>query len=257
MKTLQFVFFIPATVALIGGSVQAQWGTLKGRIVLNEAVPVAKPLVVGPVRGLPAGGVIPDESLVIDPKTKGIKHIAIWVVKKPAQIHPDLVAPLQPTVTMNLRGLRFDPHILVVRTGQSIQFRNADPVAHNFRGNPGKNIPFHFMMPANLGNGPLIQMKRPERLPVPVSSDISNWMRAHLLMVDHPYAAVTDDEGRFEIPKLPLGEHEFQFWQERVGYLMKDPIQPKQGFLVRLERDMQTIELDIDLPLKTLTEPRK
>ena len=39
------------------------------------------------------------------------------------------------------------------------------------------------------------------------------------MVVDHPYAAVTDKEGKFTIPNLPVGEHEFRVWHERSGYL--------------------------------------
>jgi hypothetical protein len=44
-------------------------------------------------------------------------------------------------------------------------------------------------------------------------------MRGWLLIVDHPYAAVTDEDGRFEIPQLPAGEHRFRLWHERPGGL--------------------------------------
>ena len=47
------------------------------------------------------------------------------------------------------------------------------------------------------------------------------WMGAYILIVDHPYAAVTGKDGRFEIRNLPVGNHEFRIWHEAVGYLEK------------------------------------
>jgi hypothetical protein len=44
-------------------------------------------------------------------------------------------------------------------------------------------------------------------------------MRAYLLALDHPYAAVTGQDGRFEIKNVPAGEHEYQFWHEKNGYM--------------------------------------
>ena len=46
-------------------------------------------------------------------------------------------------------------------------------------------------------------------------------MVAYWVILDHPYAAVTDEKGNFEIPNLPAGTHEFNVWQESAGYLDK------------------------------------
>lgn len=34
-----------------------------------------------------------------------------------------------------------------------------------------------------------------------------------------PYMAKSDVDGRFRIENLPVGQHVFRVWQERVGYL--------------------------------------
>lgn len=46
-------------------------------------------------------------------------------------------------------------------------------------------------------------------------------MTAYVLVLDHPYAAVTDKDGKFKIENLPAGELEFRYWHERVGYVTK------------------------------------
>ena len=38
-------------------------------------------------------------------------------------------------------------------------------------------------------------------------------------MLDHPYMAITDSEGRFEIKALPIGKHKFRIWHERADLL--------------------------------------
>ena len=58
-----------------------------------------------------------------------------------------------------------------------------------------------------------------ERLPTRVNCDIHNWMSANWLIIDHPYAAITDKEGRFKIESVPVGEHNFVVWHERSGYV--------------------------------------
>ena len=58
--------------------------------------------------------------------------------------------------------------------------------------------------------------------------NIHDWMMAHVLVVKTPYFAVTDKNGRFSIPQLPAGDHEFRIWQERVGYV-NEPDQAIMG----------------------------
>ena len=46
-------------------------------------------------------------------------------------------------------------------------------------------------------------------------------MDSYIEVLDQPYAAVTDTDGKFRIEKLPAGEHTFTVWHERCGYLHK------------------------------------
>ncbi|MFN8854847.1 MAG: carboxypeptidase-like regulatory domain-containing protein, partial [Planctomycetaceae bacterium] len=41
------------------------------------------------------------------------------------------------------------------------------------------------------------------------------------LILDHPFMAVSDANGKFEIEGLPAGKHEFTVWHEKKGYLDK------------------------------------
>jgi hypothetical protein len=54
---------------------------------------------------------------------------------------------------------------------------------------------------------------------VSVACHIHPWERAFILVRAVPYMARTDAGGRFEIKNLPAGDHTFQLWHERTGYL--------------------------------------
>lgn len=54
---------------------------------------------------------------------------------------------------------------------------------------------------------------------MPVADTIHPWMRGYLLLRDSPYMAKTDSDGKFVIKNLPVGEHVFQTWHEKSGYL--------------------------------------
>jgi hypothetical protein len=44
-------------------------------------------------------------------------------------------------------------------------------------------------------------------------------MKSYVIVLDHPYMAVTDDKGTFEMKNIPAGTRPFTFWHESPGYL--------------------------------------
>lgn len=258
---------IPVFAALIGllatgAPSHAQWGTLKGRVVFDGDVPAAKLLIKKGDKTVKDAEVcaaqdVPDESLAVDADSKGIANVAVWLVKKPAKIHPDLAKPKEQKVLFDQVGCKFIPHVLVLQAGQSVQVVSGDNVAHNTRGNPIKNQGFNFIVAPNDRKGNEVVMKQGERLPVQIGCDIHNWMKAWWVVVDHPYATVTDKEGNFEIKDLPEGEHEFKVWHENPGYLVKDAKDPKKGLIVKIKSGATTDVPPIKVKLATLEAKSK
>lgn len=218
-----------AVIALAGtvysGSAQAQWGTVKGQVVLDGALPKIDLLVPkgkADVRdaAVCAAQDVPDEKLVVDAESKGIANVVIYMAKKPEKIHPDLVKSKEKEVTFDQKGCRFVPHVLMVRTDQQVRVLSDDAVAHNTHTYPLKNTSANFIVtPSNRIGVELKPLNLAERLPVKVGCDIHAWMTAYWVVVDHPYAAVTNAKGEFEIADLPVGKHEFIVWHEGAGYL--------------------------------------
>lgn len=251
-------------LALIGfaglistSSAQAQWGTLKGKVVLDGEVPEQKLLVrkgnaTTKDAAICAAQDVPDDSLLIDKDSKGIANVAVWLVKKPSKIHPDLEKLKESKVVFDQVGCRFTPHILVVRAGQTVSVVSDDATAHNTRGVPPKNQQFNFTVSPNDRKGNGVLMSLPERSPVPVNCDIHTWMKAHWLVLDHPYAAITDKDGNFEIKDLPAGDHEFRIWHENPSYLVKDPKDPKKGPTYSIKSNGTTEVPEIKVPLLKL-----
>lgn len=207
-------------------SAQAQWGAVKGQVVLDGAIPELKLLVkkgdtTAKDAAVCAAQDVPDESLIVDPATKGIANVVVFLKKKPEKIHPSLQKPAAMEVVYDQMGCKFVPHVAVVRTDQAVRVISADAVSHNTRGNPLKNQAFNFIVSPNSRDGILVPMKVAERLPVEVKCDIHPWMQGWWLVIDHPYGTVTDAAGKFEIADLPPGEHEFVVWHERPGYVQK------------------------------------
>lgn len=204
------------------------YGDLTGRIVFDGDVPKLLPTIKksNPPAKLPACCAIKDtanESLVINPKNKGIKNVFVYLKKvSKSDIHPELAESKKAEVVFDQKECIFKPHAMVVRTDQQVVVKSDDNVPHNTHTYPVFNQGANFIVAPNDRKGvkmPKFNMKEP--LPMQVKCDIHAWMQAYWLVIDHPYATVTDADGKFTIPKLPAGDYEFVVWQERVGYLEK------------------------------------
>jgi hypothetical protein len=97
------------------------------------------------------------------------------------------------------------------------------------------------MLPANG------QMERKlvfEARPLAVTCDIHPWMKGYVMVFNHPFYAVTGEDGSFEIKGVPAGTQNVNLWQERVGYVTGNnrgtPVQVKAGDTV----DLGEVKLD-------------
>ena len=209
------------------GSVSAEdYGTLEGQFVLDGAPLELEPLIAkgdssAKDAEVCAANGVPDETLVVNPKNQGIANICLYIRKAPKSIHPDLEDSEDEEVVFDQKGCRFTPHLMIVRTDQTVLVKSGDPINHNTRGSPFNNEPFNFIVAPNDRKGVEVNMPKSELRtpPVKVSCDIHPWMSAYWMVTDHPYVAVTDADGKFKIEKIPAGEHTFRVWHERSGYV--------------------------------------
>ena len=225
-----------------GFAAEPQWGTLKGQIILDGDDLRLPPQVVA-VPVLPKRQVL-DERLVVDTVTKGIANIFIYLPSRPVSVHPDLDPNRNvdgkekddDEVVLDRNNGRYVPHAMIVRTHQKIRLLNGDNRTHNVVTLPIRNSNQNVIVKPNDRVGVVLQpMTIAERTPTIVTSGVHVWMSAYVLVVDHPYAAVTDKVGRFEIRKLPVGKHDFRIWHEAVGWLEKK-------YVVTIEEGMNTRE---------------
>ena len=110
---------------------------------------------------------------------------------------------------------RYTPHVFGVRVGQPLEIQNSDPTLHNIHAQPKANQEFN--------NGQPIQgMKMThtftaKEVMVPFKCDVHGWMSAYIGVLDHPYFAVTDKSGKFELKTLPPGSYTIEAWHEKLG----------------------------------------
>jgi plastocyanin len=179
------------------------WGTVRGRVEVSEIPPERK-------SDMWEGVTIPNETLLVDANTRGIANAVVSLKVKPSKIHKGLTENLPKEVICEIKSRRFSPHVLAWNVGQTLKVLSEDSVRHDVKPDARKN----FLLQAEVrpGDSTTFRAREPER--IRVTSDGRGWMYAYWIVTDHPYIAVTKEDGTFEIPNLPSGEHEFLVWHE-------------------------------------------
>jgi hypothetical protein len=231
------------------------WGTIEGRVVFagtsipaNPAVRVAKDkehcLSKGPIKR---------NELVVNPKNRGVRWVLVWLA--PVKDFRDLTK--LPPIPHSLKNVsskkveidqsvcQFVPRTLGIREGTTLVFKNSAPVAHNVNVQGGVTGPnFNVLLPRT-GVWEVKDVKA-RLLPLCFSCSIHHWMRGWVGVFKHPYFAVTDQDGKFEIKAAPVGRWRLMVWQEKVGWVIyrgKNDI----GRIITVKGNRTTIET---VPLK-------
>ena len=112
------------------------------------------------------------------------------------------------------RGLMFQPHIMVVQVGTTVDFLNSDSVAHNvFWTSIGGNK----KLGHNLGTWPKGERKSfkfDTPGAVPILCNVHPEMSAYIVVVPTPYFATSDAAGSYKIENVPDGSYTVTAWHE-------------------------------------------
>jgi plastocyanin len=208
-----------ASTATSTSSVTAQDATLKMRFVYEGTPPEVKN--IDPNKDLEFCGKhdIPNERLVINPENKGIQNVIVHVYSRSSG--KDLPKTTPPSATHVLANdkCRFEPHIVIAQAGDTLKITNPDPVGHNANISFFKNTAVNLMIPA--GQEKEVKIKEEEPAPIPVECNIHPWMRAYVVVLDHPFAAVSNADGELVIEGLPAGK-EIEFAVRYDGGKLED-----------------------------------
>ncbi len=145
-----------------------------------------------------------EERLVVNKQNQGIKNVVVYVYTGRGGSKLDKVEPAKNTHTLANQNCRFEPHILITQTGDTLKVTNPDPVGHNANMNFFENKAQNLMVPAS--GEQQVALEKPEPAPIPIDCNIHPWMKAYVLVLDHPFAAASDENGDLTIKGLPAGE---------------------------------------------------
>ena len=227
-KQIFFIVGIAALCAAAATSVSA--ATLKGNVRYAGAR-VEKKTVPVTIDQYLCGKEKEAGDLLLS-SNSGIRNVVVSLHGVPAGSKPPANgAP----VKMDQKQCVFVPRVVVVPVGGTVEFLNSDRLLHNVRGSGKENPPFNRAQPH--ARTISIVFKSPEILRV--DCDLHSWMRGWIVVAEHPYYAVTNEEGEFVFENVPPGKYKLQAWQETLGRANQEVTVAGEGtqtITVRMEK---------------------
>ena len=123
--------------------------------------------------------------------------------------------PSQEPLVIHQTGCIYQPHMNGVRAGRPVHVENRDPITHNVHVKSLKNGEPNQAQAAS-SDAIVLNLTEPE-VPVTMVCDLHPWMKAYVCVVDHPFFAVTGEDGSFSIEGLPAGKYTLTAWHESLG----------------------------------------
>lgn len=217
------LFFLCATVLMAGGrggtsdykpNDVTNGGSIKGTITFAGELPKNSATDVTKDKKI-CGKQQPDQSLVVNPGNKGIQYAVVYLKKVKSGKAWNLVPS---ELTIDQKGCRFTPHVLVVPAGQEFNVLNNDGILHNIHTRSEVNREINKAQPKFLKK---VKVAFTEPEFVKISCDVHNWMKGWVVVAANPYYAISDENGQFELSDVPAGKYIAEVWQEKLGVQKK------------------------------------
>jgi plastocyanin len=154
------------------------------------------------------------EELSVSPQ-RGLRNAVVSLASPPPDARWSFsMAP----VFLDQRQCVFVPRVIMVPVGGTVEFLNSDRLLHNLHSVSRANAVFNRTQPK--GRTIPITFTKPEI--VRITCDLHGWMRAWVVVMEHPFHAVTGTAGEFALDNVPPGKYTLNVWHETLGTVTKD-----------------------------------
>jgi hypothetical protein len=116
-------------------------------------------------------------------------------------------------VKLDQIGCVYSPRVLGIQTNQKLGVYNSDETVHTTQAMSEKNRSWHTTQQIN--SAPVIKTFNQPEVIIPFKCTQHGWMAAYLAVFDHPFFAVTKEDGVFEIKGVPPGNYTLVAWHEK------------------------------------------
>lgn len=199
-------------ISLLVGFSQVFAGNITGKINFKGAKPtVAKIKMNADPKcvKIHGGKGATSEQVVVNPNNT-LRYVFVYV--KNGLTGKKFDIPKTPT-KLDQKGCMYNPHVFGVVANQPLEITNSDPTLHNIHALPKNSAQFNIAQP-KIGMK-MTKMFTKQEVMVKIKCEVHSWMASYVGVLEHPYFAVSDDKGNFEIKNLPAGDYEIEAWHEK------------------------------------------
>ncbi len=225
----------PRTLEAFQNAIKAgQVGTISGRTLFKGEPPPPKELRVT-LNKKTCGHTYQSESLLVSEKG-GIQNVVVSLLRIPKGL---LRKPDDKPIQIDQQKCIFIPHVLLVPAGVEFEVLNSDPVSHSFHTIGAHNKELNIIQTKTKRRR--LPLTFPEPDIIKVICDVHSWMKAWIIVTDHPYYALTEADGQFRLENVPEGSYRIKAWHEELGTL------PVQKVVVTTNQDVK-VDFEFSLP---------
>jgi hypothetical protein len=197
--------------------------SISGTMTLIGTPPLEKviePLLKDPVCGKAITNTPTTRFYIVSPEG-GLGNVFVYIKNfsgRASHISGNQMAPK----LLDQIGCQYEPYVMGAMIDQKILIRNSDPVLHNVHATPKGNGEFNFAQPVQ---GQINEKSfANQELMIRLKCDVHPWMFAYVSVIDHPYFAVTDETGHFEINNVPDGSYVLEAVHLKAGWVRSIPL---------------------------------
>lgn len=141
---------------------------------------------------------------------------------------PAAEKPAKPVIKMiTQKGVTFNPRVTPIMAGTIIEWPNQDEIYHNvFSISEAKQFDLELYKSPEIKRVPF---DKPGR--VDVFCSIHTTMNCIILVLENPWFALSDANGRYSITNVPPGTYKLKAWHERLPIVTKEVVVPASGDL--------------------------
>jgi hypothetical protein len=228
-------------LSALPASEESEWGALRGRFIYDGARPSEIPFRKY------RGEKFPDESLLVS-EAGGVANIYVYLVSKGVPIPPEAEANVEKEVVTHFKDHRFAPRCYFVWAGKQVLLSPPmDELSDLHVFSPSLVGGKVRISPQLVGGGEQYEMvllderslSQPSRITCNIHAPEAGWV----LVRDNPFAAISDEDGKFEIKYLPRDrELKFVVWHEKQG-ILKSADWPKGRMVLTLPHEEDAHDL--------------
>ncbi len=171
------------------------------------------------------GTSLPAEKYLI--KDKKIANVVVYIT----DIKSGKAIPAEPVTITNIKCL-FSPHVAVAYKGGKLTQKNDDPIFHNIHTYLNSKTMYNIGLPEK---GSSVTKPLPRDGLMEVTCDSHPWMHGYVMILDHPYGAVSKENGEFEIKDIPAGTYTIEAWHEALGKVKVAAVKVESGKATKIK----------------------